>query len=301
MIQGSAIPAKTPVANKRNFFRVPLRLKIEVNAGLPVMLPALLMDISGGGCQIASRISVESGQRVNYNLRRGEGKADLSLSGVIRAKRYAEAEHVYFYGVKFEGLKESDHEALLAEITALERRIIMHKRGETEAQTAKQTPLSKVALTAAGKKSAAQARGAFRVAWPFPMTFKIPGIPGVHRATSLDISAGGMRIATDLILRREWILELTFTMPAQVLDVLAHSEAVPASQLFGARSTETKKVVKQRPFPPITLHCTVVPGVQESRGRYVQGIAFKDADHLMKEEITRFVHAAQLSKRRLAV
>jgi len=56
-------------------------------------------------------------------------------------------------------------------------------------------------LTAAGKKSAAQARGAFRVAWPFQLTFKIPGIPGVHRAASLDISAGGMRIATDMILR----------------------------------------------------------------------------------------------------
>ncbi len=298
--KAGAPPAK-PVENKRNFFRIPLRIKIDVNAGLPITLPALLMDISGGGCQIVSRILVEVGAPVTYNVRRSDGKSDLRLSGVIRSKRYSEAEHIYFYGVKFEGLKDADHEALLQEITGLERRIIMHKRGETEAaQAAKKAPPPKVVLTAAGKKSAAQARGAFRVAWPFQMTFKIPGIPGVHRATSLDISAGGMRIATDMILRREWVLELTFTMPAQVLEVLEHSAPVANSPLFN-RSTEQKKVVKQRPFAPITLHCTVVPRVQESRGRYVQGIAFKDADHLMKEEITRFVHAAQLSKRRLAV
>ena len=296
--KASAIPAK-PVENKRNFFRVPLRLKIDVNAGLPIMLPALLMDISGGGCQIASRILVEPGKSVTYKLRRGDGKSDLHLCGTIRSKRYAEAEHIYFYGVRFEGLKEADHEALLQEITALERRIIMHKRGEAEAKQAAKNPVPKVALTAAGKKTAAQARGAFRVAWPFQMTFKIPGIPGVHRATSLDISAGGMRIATDMILRREWVLEVTFTMPAQVLEVLEHSEPA-ATSLFG-RTSEQKKVIKQRPFAPITVHCNVVPGVQESRGRYVQGISFKDADHLMKEEITRFVHAAQLSKRRLAV
>lgn len=300
MFQPSVVPGQKK-ENKRSFFRVPLRIKIDVNAGLPIMLPALLMDISGGGCQIVSRISVEVGAPVTYNLRRSDGKSDLRLCGVIRSKRYSESEHIYFYGVEFEGLKDADHEALLQEITVLERRIIMHKRGETEAaQAAKKAPPPKIALTAAGKKSAAQARGAFRVAWPFQMTFKIPRIPGVHRATSLDISAGGMRIATDMILRREWVLELTFTMPAQVLEVLAHSEPVATSPLF-SRSTEQKKFVKQRPFAPITVHCTVVPGVQESRGRYVQGIAFKDADHLIKEEITRFVHAAQLSKRRLAV
>ena len=298
--QKKAVAPPKQVENKRNFFRVPLRLKIDVNAGLPIMLPALLMDISGGGCQIASRILVEQGQTIHYNLRRGEGKTDLRLAGIIRSKRYSEAEHIYFYGVKFEGIKDADHEALLQEITALERRIIMHKRGETEALQAAKKPPPKIAVTAAGKKNAAQARGAFRVAWPFQATFKIPGIPGVHRATSLDISAGGMRIATDMILRREWVLELTFTMPAQVLDVLAHSEPVTASPLFN-RLGEQKKVIKQRPFAPITVHCNVVPGVQESRGRYVHGISFKDADHLMKEEITRFVHAAQLSKRRLAV
>jgi len=89
-------------------------------------------------------------------------------------------------------------------------------------------------------------------------------------------------------------------MPAQVLEILEQSQAGAISPFF-SRSNEQKKVVKQRPFAPITVHCTVAPGVKESRGRYVQGIAFKDADHLMKEEITRFVHAAQLSKRRLAV
>ncbi|MFN2527397.1 MAG: PilZ domain-containing protein [Candidatus Baltobacteraceae bacterium] len=298
----TAAPPAKPVANKRNFFRVPLKIKIDVNAGLPVMIPAVLMDISGGGCQIVSRILVEAGAPVAYNLRRGDGKPDLRLCGVIGSRRYSEAEHLYRYGVRFEGLNDADREALLQQITALERRLIMHRRRETEAvQAAKKTPHPKTVERAAGKKkSASQARGAFRVAWPFQMTFKIPKIPGVHRATSLDISAGGMRIATDMILRSEWVLEVTFTMPAQVLEILEHSEPAAISPFF-SRSTAPKKVVKQRPFAPITVHCVVVPGVQESRGRYVQGIAFKDADHLMKEEITRFVHAAQLSKRRLAV
>ena len=144
-------------------------------------------------------------------------------------------------------------------------------------------------------------RGAYRVSWPFEITFKISGISGTHRAHALDISAGGMRIATDMILRSEWTVELTFTMPAQVLDVLERTEAIPVPELFGSLLLEQKKIVKQRPFAPISVEANVVPGVQESRGRYVFGVRFKDPDHVSQEEILRFVHAAQLSRRRLAV
>ncbi|GAC1391592.1 MAG: hypothetical protein NVSMB31_09130 [Vulcanimicrobiaceae bacterium] len=295
----SKAPLKAPAPPpKRDFFRVPLRLRIDVDAGMSVPLPAMLVDISGGGCLIASRIMVEAGQTVSYTLRRGDGKPDLHLGGVIRTKRYAEAEHIYFYGVKFDEMKAAEHDVLLQEISYLERRLIVHKRGEADSP-AKKAPA--VALTASSKKKAQQARSAFRVSWPFQMTYTVPGLPGIHRATALDTSAGGMRIATDMVLRREWVLELTFTMPAQVLEVLEQHESVNTSELFGNRYALKSKVIKQRPFAPITVRAHVVPGIQESRGRYVHGISFKDADHLVREEITRFVHAAQLSKRRLNV
>ncbi|MDP9017729.1 MAG: PilZ domain-containing protein, partial [Candidatus Eremiobacteraeota bacterium] len=237
---------------------------------MSIPLPALLVDISGGGCLIASRIMVEGGQPVSYTLRRGDGKPDMKLSGVIRTKRYAESEHIYFYGVKFDPMKTADHDVLLQEISQLERRLIVHKRAEAE------MPLKKppaVALSAVGKKKAEQSRSAFRVSWPFQMTYKVPGIPGTHRATALDTSSGGMRIATDMVLRREWVLELSFTLPAQVLEVLEHHESANASELFGNRYAQKSLVVKQRPFATMTVQANVIPGVQEARGRYVHGIS----------------------------
>lgn len=292
-----ARPPAPPAGNKRSFFRIPLRTLIQMEAGLPVMVPAMLLDISGGGCQLASRIAVEPGQHVTFRYKR-EGKADLLLTGIVRTRRYAEADHIYYYGVKFEGLKEAVHDELLSEIVATERKIIMQRRGEKElkVEQRKAGPAQPAAIRAKPEAN----RGAFRVAWSFPLEFKIKGIPGAQRATSVDISAGGMQIATDMILRREWTLELHFTLPEKVLEVLSQHEPV-SNSVFGSRFAESTKVVKQKPFAAMTLKAEITPGVQQSRGRYLHGIKFKDVDALTREELLRFVHAAQLSKRRMAM
>lgn len=292
-------PARPPAqsaGNKRGFFRIPLRTLIQMEAGLPVLVPAMLLDISGGGCQLASRIAVECGQGVTFRYKR-EGKPDLLLTGLVRTRRYAEADHIYYYGVKFEGLKEAVHDELLSEIVAVERKIIMQRRGEKELKV-EQRKTASPAVAVRAKPEAN--RSAFRVAWSFPLEFKIKGIPGTQRATSVDISAGGMQIATDMILRREWTLELEFTLPDKVLEVLSQHEPV-SNSLFGSRFAESTKVTKQKPFAPMTLKAEITPGVQQSRGRYLHGIKFKDMDALTREELLRFVHAAQLSKRRMAM
>ena len=295
--QAKTAPPPVP-AFKRNYFRVQLRSKIQLVAGgLGVTVPALLMDLSGGGCQVCSRIAIDGGQGVQFDLPRADQKPPLRLTGIVRSKRYSEADHIYFYGVGFNALKEQDQEILLQEITLFQRKLIMQQRGEQQAQSLKKG----VSTLTTGKEKAKQARGAFRVAWPFALTYTISGVPGTRRATSMDISAGGMRIATDVILRQEWTLNLNFTLPDAVLEATQHTEEQTGSPLFGSRYHQEAKVVKQRPFPPIAATATIVPGVTQSRGRLVHGIVFKDLDHLVKEEIMRFVHAAQLMKRRQAV
>lgn len=284
--------------NKRNFFRIPLRTLIQMEAGMPVLVPAMLLDLSGGGCQVASRIAVEANQHVTFRYKR-EGKSDLVLAGRVRSRRYAEADHIYYFGIKFEGISERVHDDLLQEIVNMERKIIMQRRGEQDLK-AEQSKIATVAPKNAKARKPEANRSAFRVAWTFPLEFKIKGIPGTQRATSIDISAGGMQIATDMILRREWQLELAFTLPEKVLEVLSQSENISTS-VFGSRYGEQTKVTKQKPFPPMTIKAESTPGIQQSRGRYLHGVKFKDVDPLVREELLRFVHAAQLSKRRMAM
>lgn len=284
--------------NKRNFFRIPLRTLIQMEAGMPVLVPAMLLDLSGGGCQVASRIAVDGNQHVSFRYKR-EGKPDLILTGAVKSRRYAEADHIYYYGIKFEALSENAHDDLLQEIVNMERKIIMQRRGEQDLKAEQSKVVTVPAVNAKAGKPEAN-RSAFRVAWTFPLEFKIKGIPGTQRATSIDISAGGMQIATDMILRREWQLELSFTLPEKVLDVLAQTENVSTS-VFGSRYGEQTKVTKQKPFPPMTIKAESTPGIQQSRGRYIHGLKFNDVDPLVREQLLRFVHAAQLSKRRMAM
>lgn len=129
-----------------------------------------------------------------------------------------------------------------------------------------------------------------RVAWPFKATFTIAGIPGEHRARVLEIGEGGMQIATDMLLRSEWTILFTFTMPSQVLDVLDASD--PFAHLQARR--------REAAFGPLTLASHVAPGVHESRAHYVHAVRFINADRVARSEIARFVYAVKLSKRRLA-
>lgn len=143
-------------------------------------------------------------------------------------------------------------------------------------------------------------RASYRVAWSFPVEYTIGGIPGVHRATAADISAGGMLIATDILLRREWKLELQFTLPQSVLDMLVKHEPITTS-VFGRQSAQKPKAAEQQAFAPMALEAEVTPGIQQARGRYLHGVKFNGVDAPIREELLRFVHAAQLSKRRLAM
>lgn len=143
-------------------------------------------------------------------------------------------------------------------------------------------------------------RASYRVAWSFPVEFKIGGIPGTHRATAADVSAGGMLLATDIVLRREWQLELQFTLPESVLEVLVKHEPITTSQ-FRKQYPDRAKAAREKAFAPMVLSAEATPGIQQARGRYLHGVKFKDVDVLVRDELLRFVHAAQLSKRRLAI
>jgi c-di-GMP-binding flagellar brake protein YcgR len=289
---------QTQAQSRRSHFRIPLRTPIQMEAGLPVLVPAMLLDLSGGGAQLASRIAVEANRRVSFRYKRAE-KPDLVLTGSVASRRYAGAQHIYYYGVKFEGLSESVHDQLVQEIVAAERKIIMQRRGERDLKV-EQSKVANVPGKGNALLNPEANRTSYRVAWTFPVEYTIKGIPGTHRATAADISAGGMQVATDMILRREWSLQLHFTLPETVLEVLAQHQPVSTSVL-GSRYAEKTKVTKQKPFPPMTVKAEVTPGIQQSRGRYVHGLKFKDVDPLVREELLRFVHAAQLSKRRLAM
>ena len=279
--------APAAASNKREFFRLQLRMPIQLQTGI-LSIPALLVDLSGGGCQVYSRVQVEA-KAVKFKLKRTDGMSEIELGGLIKGKGFLEKERVFVYGIAFEGLSERTQQALVQEIAMIERRERLKAQ-----EAAKAVPKPQ---NANGRHE----RSAFRVAWPFKMTFSIVGKPGTMQAQALDISVGGMRMSSDQLLKDESKIELQFTLPDKVLDVLTTSETVGKSELFGARFAAEKKVVKQKPFPPMRLHAMVRPGKVTERGKFTYGLAFEDADPMIREEIQRFVHAAQLMKRKMGI
>ncbi|MEO6913325.1 MAG: PilZ domain-containing protein, partial [Candidatus Baltobacteraceae bacterium] len=67
---------------------------------------------------------------------------------------------------------------------------------------------------------------------------------------------------------------------------------------FGPRIV--KKPHPGRPFEEIQVHAKVVRRFADSRGRVVVGIQFVHIDSFDREQIARYIHAAQIYKLRFS-
>lgn len=250
--------------NRRAFFRQPMYKDVELRApGMHSGFPSTLVDLSGGGCLVATRKMFKPRTKVELDLPTTPDQS-IQLKGHIAKVRYTPTDRTFHYGIAFDEIEDRERETLLHYIGSEQRRLLeeirlRRRRNEHHAP------------------SRERRRGP-RVSAKFPVTYSVSGVPTSFTAHALDIGAGGIRVFTDRILRSEWALELRFQLPNDTMR-MAHQVAA-------------KVVNDARPFAPIRIPCRPLPGVLRVRDGYVQRISFIGAPAEITAELQRFVRVA---------
>lgn len=254
-------------SNRRLFYRLPMHLQISLRAsGKRAPVPATLIDLSGGGGMVTARTILKTQLAVEFDLPR-QGQPHLRLPGKIRKVRYSPSERSFQYAVEFETLDHDTREALHRFIIEEQRRTISVSR----------TGLSKPKLSTRLEEQ----RSHRRIDVNIPVSISLLDVPGSTEAVAIDVSTGGARILIDHLLRQEWTVMLRFTLPSDVL------RSQQQARGDGGRAAA--------PFAELRVNARALPGIKESRGKYIQSLIWVDPDPKITEEINRFVQAAKLA------
>ena len=263
-------PAQSP--NRRLYYRQPMYLRINLRiAGVRVAVPATLIDISGGGCQIHARTMVKPRAGIEFELPRA-GQSDLRITGIIKKVTYAPEDRIFRYSIQFETLEAQVRDELLRFVIEEQRRAISGTKVQTEIAA---VPVRKLSTRLR------ELRTAYRVEINVAVKYSIGDSPAMQHGTAIDLSTGGLRLILDQVLRQEWLVTLRFTLPNETLKALAQSRGNSAPSM--------------RPFNELKLVARPLPGVKELRGRYVQSLTFINPEAAQTDEISRFVQAARLT------
>ena len=263
-------PAQSP--NRRLYYRQPMYLRINLRiSGVRIAVPATLIDISGGGCQIHARTMVKPRTSIEFDLPRDD-EPSLRVTGVIKKVTYAPEDRTFRYAIQFETLEPGVRDEVLRFVIEEQRRAIVLARTDEEPALPKLPKLS---------TRLRELRTAHRVEINVGVKYTIGESLTAHDGTAIDISTGGLRLILDQVLRQEWLVTLRFTLPNEILKALAQSRGSLAQTL--------------RPFGELRVAARPLPGVRQLRGRYLQSLTFINPDAAQTEEITRFVQATRLT------
>jgi c-di-GMP-binding flagellar brake protein YcgR len=251
--------------NRRLFYRQAMYLRINLRvSGVRVPVPATLIDLSGGGGMLQSRTMLKPHAPVEFDLPR-DGNPHLRISGKIRKVTYSARDRTFRYAIEFDTLSDEVREDLLRFIIEEQRRTIsLTRRGEERPHISTRIQ---------------EQRAHRRIELNMAVRYNV-GEGGGFAAIAVDVSTGGMRIITEQVLRQEWVVTIRFTLPSEVLRLVQHVK--------GAKRSIA-------PFQELRMQARALPGIKQSRGRYIQSLSWVNPDPAATEEIDRFVQAAQLA------
>lgn len=253
--------------NRRSFYRQPMYVRIDLRvAGVRIPIPATLVDISAGGCQIHARTMLKPHLAVEFDLPRN-GMPPLRLAGILRKVTYTAGDRTFRYAVEFDARGEGTRDELARFIHEEQRRAISQTRGHHDDDKPK--PSTRLQ----------ELRAHHRVEVNIPVRYTVNTSGGIFEGVAVDVSTGGVRIISDRVLRQEWDVSLRFTPPSDVLRAL-HARSGGSTQ---------------KPFDELRLVARPLPGVKQTRGRYMQSLVWVNPDPQMTEEIRRFVEAVRAS------
>lgn len=263
----------------RNYFRLAVSIPLEIEiADTPAPLQGTLVDISEGGCKIAAKSMLLKGVEMAFELPR-KAKEPLRLRGRICHIDFKPMTKTFDYGIQYIGLRPADSDMIYQFVVEEQRRKLQTREGHIEA----------------AKNGKAKDRHAvLRVERTFPIQYAIFGQRTFAPAIATDISRGGLRVVLDRFIPDDRTLELRFTLPGDVLDVLTRRSQSRDDSLFGREITIKEQ--RARPFSELRMQVKLLAGWHEIKGMFHYSVSFVRPKPQMLEEIGRFIHAAQLTE-----
>lgn len=197
--------------NRRVFFRQTMSVPIALQAGgIRTSIPATLVDISGGGCNVQCRMQFRTGTPLRFELLTLDGR--LTLAGVIRLARYTAVDRTFSYGIEFAFVEERVRDQLLNIVNAERFR-------------------SRQRIVAIADQREREERGP-RVRADIAVTYTLENAPAIYSGFATDVSLGGMRLETDRSLRAGSHVRVFFALPDRPETTLG----IEAHTLPGVRS-----------------------------------------------------------------
>ncbi len=139
-----------------------------------------------------------------------------------------------------------------------------------------------------------QKRSAFRMPVAFDVLYALEGRRGRRRAVANDLSAGGLRLATDEDLVAGSVLTLDFRLPDDFLAAMVVEKEVYEQTPFGLRP-ETVRVAPPG-FEPIHIEAKVLMPFYDREARaFAYGVHFLELEPKVEEELQRFMHLWQIN------
>ena len=272
------VPARTP-KNERAGYRQPVDLDVQVSVtGIRMPINGKIVNLSVSGCRLRSWIAIERGAAIAFDWPR-EG-VNLRLTGTIVARQPSTEGAAFEYGVSFENLLPAEADLLAKEIHEAQRREALNRSMQAKAMHVKPADVNR--------------RGAYRARAEFPveLTFEDRTASSV-KVTATDISSGGLRVVCEKPLTPKDEVTVRFRLPDDVLKIFppgVQEEIVNTP--FGPRR-RTKN--NRRPFEEMRIRSRVAAQLKDWHERPAFGIAFVELDAYTREEISRFIHAVQLT------
>jgi hypothetical protein len=184
---------------------------------------------------------------------------------------YTASDRTFRYGIGFDKLNEATRDELARFIAAEQRKTIaIAKRGEPTELTARQ------------QNRIQELRAHKRVEVNFPVKFNVNGSAQTREGVAIDVSTGGIRLLSDHVLRQEWDVQLRISFPSDVLRA--------------ARAASGERSHTLIPFREIKVQARPLPGIKQTRGKYVQSLVWVNPDPMSTHEISRFVDAMRVSR-----
>jgi|SRR5579884_143474 len=257
----------------KHTFDVPVKLRVR---GVAEPVHAMLLHIALAGCRLRSWMLLERGAGISFDWRLSSGKL-LSINGVVAARYAPRNGGVGFeYAVALEELPEADADELAREAAMLARRSASARSYDTSLVDISQFT-------------------GFRVPDEFELTYRIDD-PRVtpKRAQACDVMGNGLRLRCDETLKVNQQLVLQFRLPEHVLNVHKGKDDDLVIGPFGYRRVPLKYM--RRPFAELRLKARVTAVAKDSKRRDCYDVEFVDADGMAREELARYIHAAQLAQ-----
>jgi hypothetical protein len=224
-------------ADRRKDRRFPMSGSIDLSAaGIDILVQATLEDISATGCRVSTRVPLRLKHPVRMELPR-PGQLPVRVTGNVLRARGTTSDRIYHYGILFR--LETD---------------------ELRANVRNYVSLYASKFATVRHASFDRRAAASGVDVKLQVDVSVPDA-GRFTATALALRPDRMRVASDRVLRQEWLMKIDLRLPSEV----------PGSSSI------------------VTVRAKALPGARHVRGQYVQDVEFCETPLRVRSEIERFI------------